>query len=128
MSSTIPLPPREQLYNRFCSNRHTHTLLNLRLKIGRGRSSWPAGRPGFDARRLALRGPEPVTEKTLDTHSGLSLGQEEETGAEQEGRGSGYVYRKSVDEFLKIGPTKTRFCEIRTPSLSFLGRSFWQYR
>jgi hypothetical protein len=25
MSSTIPLPPREQLYNRYCSNKHTHT-------------------------------------------------------------------------------------------------------
>jgi hypothetical protein len=23
MSSTIPLPPREQLYNRYCSNKHT---------------------------------------------------------------------------------------------------------
>jgi hypothetical protein len=25
MSSTIPLPPREQLYNRYCSNKHWHT-------------------------------------------------------------------------------------------------------
>jgi hypothetical protein len=24
MSSTIPLPPREQLYDRYCSNKHTH--------------------------------------------------------------------------------------------------------
>ena len=26
MSSTITLPPREQLYNRSCSNAHTHTI------------------------------------------------------------------------------------------------------
>ena len=25
MSSTIPLPPREQLCNRYCSNKHTHS-------------------------------------------------------------------------------------------------------
>jgi len=25
MSSNIPLPPREQLYNRYCSIKHTHT-------------------------------------------------------------------------------------------------------
>jgi hypothetical protein len=33
MSSTIPLPPREQLYNRYCSNKHSHTsvtVINLR--------------------------------------------------------------------------------------------------
>ena len=24
MSSTLPLPPREQLYLRYCSNKHTH--------------------------------------------------------------------------------------------------------
>ena len=27
MSSTIPLLPREQLCNRYCSNKHTHTAL-----------------------------------------------------------------------------------------------------
>ena len=26
MSSTIPLPPRDQLCNRYCSNKHTHSL------------------------------------------------------------------------------------------------------
>jgi hypothetical protein len=72
-----PLPPRNSfVLGPAVIDTHTHTLLNLRLKIGRGRASLPAARPGFGARRLALGfkvGPE---KKTLDTHSGLSLGQD----------------------------------------------------
>jgi len=38
MSSTIPLPPREQLYNRYCNNKHTHTKAafyqSLKSKVG----------------------------------------------------------------------------------------------
>jgi hypothetical protein len=29
MSSTLPLPPREQLYNRYCSNKQQKSLLRL---------------------------------------------------------------------------------------------------
>jgi hypothetical protein len=33
MSSTIPLPPREQLYNRYCSNKHTHLYSPLTFSL-----------------------------------------------------------------------------------------------
>ena len=37
MSFTVPLPPRTQLYNRSCSNKHTHTInthMGLKGKVG----------------------------------------------------------------------------------------------
>ena len=35
MSSTIPLPPREQLYNRYCSNKHTHLCVHRHVSFPR---------------------------------------------------------------------------------------------
>jgi hypothetical protein len=29
MSFTVPLPPRTQLYNRSCSNKHTHIYIDV---------------------------------------------------------------------------------------------------
>jgi hypothetical protein len=34
LSSTIPLPPGKQLYNRYCSNKHTHIHTYLRFRVG----------------------------------------------------------------------------------------------
>ena len=35
MSFTVPLPPRTQLYNRSCSNKHTHTMISAVGSTGR---------------------------------------------------------------------------------------------
>jgi hypothetical protein len=52
-TTTIPLPPREQLYNRYCSNKHIHrlpgreTLRDSGLRITAGGPGPTPGRPSF---------------------------------------------------------------------------------